>query len=168
MQIVEHTVVTLDCSVTDDSGQTYTEALSGQILNYLHGARNIVPGLEQQLTGKQTGDNLTVIVPPEEAYGVRNAELVRLINRSELTELGLPDEQIQPGAAFTFPSETGNRILKILDVYQDDVMIDANHPLAGKTFTYEVNILSARPATAEEIEQGRPLEGFLNASSAEN
>ena len=152
MQIAQHTVVTMTYTLTDDKGEVLDQADATQPFAYLHGASNIIPGLETQLLGKQAHDSMKVTVAPAEAYGEYDERMTQQVPRSMFE--GVPDEQIVAGAAFHAQTGGGNQTIRIAAVDNDTVTIDANHPLAGVTLTFDVTILDVRAASEEEVAHG--------------
>jgi len=150
MQIAEHKVVTLNYTLKDDNGNLIDESSDGSFI-YLHGANNIIPGLENALTGKSAGDELSVAVPPEQAYGVRDESRVEAVPRNMFPA----DIEIQPGMEFHAQGPQGQVItIVVVSVDGDTVNVDGNHPLAGVSLNFDVKIIDVREATQEEIEHG--------------
>lgn len=149
MRIANNTVVSLSYVLKDNDGNLLDQSGEDAPFSYLHGAGNIIPGLENQLTGKQAGDSLKVEVAPEDGYGVRDSELVRSVPRSLFDT-----DQIQPGMQFTAHSEHGHRLVTVVGVDGDNVTLDENHPLAGVTLHFDVKVLDVRSASNEEIDHG--------------
>lgn len=151
MQIAKNTVVTIDYHLTDPQGQVLDSSRGKQPLAYLHGVGGIIPGLETALNGKSAGDTLSVTIPPEQAYGVKNPQMVQDVPRSAFQ--GVAD--IQPGMQFQAQGPQGQvQIVTVVKVTPDTVTIDANHPLAGVTLNFDVTVVSVREATPEEISHG--------------
>ena len=148
MTIANNKVVTIDYTVKDEQGQVMDSSEGGAPLVYLHGFQNVIPGLEKALEGKNTGDSVTADVPPSEAYGEYQEQAVQQVPAAAFE--GVDD--IQPGMAFTAQTEQGPVNIVVTAVEGDTVTVDGNHPLAGKTLTFEVTIKDVRDATAEEIE----------------
>ena len=148
--IGDNCVVSIHYTLTDDEGTVLDSSRDSSPMNYLHGAGNIIPGLESELTGKSVGDNFNVSVAPENAYGVQSAELIQIVPRSAFEGA----EDIQPGMQFHAEGPGGMQVITITLVEGDDITIDANHPLAGKTLHFDVSIEGVRDATAEEIDHG--------------
>lgn len=149
--IQNDTVVAMHYVLSDDQGQVIDESPQGQPLPYLHGHQNIVPGLEAALTGAAVGETKKVIVSPEEGYGVREDDLVLRVPRDQL-----PDEML-PEVGMTLEMETdgGHTVpVRVTEVTEADVKLDANHELAGVTLHFEVRIESVRAASAEELAHG--------------
>ncbi|MGD8998989.1 MAG: peptidylprolyl isomerase [Granulosicoccaceae bacterium] len=150
MQITANSVVTMNYRLTDEAGTVIDESQDGSF-NYLHGASNIIPGLESELEGKQAGDELTVTVEPKDAYGERNDAMTQVVSRDMFDV----DTDIQPGMQFHASTPDGQPVMvTVAKVEGDDITIDGNHPLAGVQLTFAVNIVDVRDATADEIAHG--------------
>jgi FKBP-type peptidyl-prolyl cis-trans isomerase SlyD len=149
--IGDNLVVTMHYTLTDNEGNVLDSSRESTPLSYLHGAGNIIPGLEKALVGKVAGDTLNVKVEPAEAYGVVRADLMQVVDKSMFEGLESPE----PGMAFQAqgPDGSSQRIV-IKKVEGDKVTIDANHPLAGVTLNFDVEIMNIREATAEEKSHG--------------
>jgi FKBP-type peptidyl-prolyl cis-trans isomerase SlyD len=134
-------------------GHVVEEVTGEDPVEYLHGAENIVPGLEKALEGKQAGDVVTVTVAPADGYGEYDEEEIDEVPVEDFEGLG----DLQPGMEIEMVDEDGDSYEAIvLDVTDGKVRLDFNAPLAGKTLNYEVQVLSVRPATEEEKEVGLP------------
>lgn len=120
-------------------------------LDYLHGHRNIVPGLEEALEGKAAGEQVVVSVPPEKGYGAYDPEGVQVVDRAAFPA----DAEVVEGAMFYAEDSQGNPMpFTVLNVDDKEVTIDFNHALAGETLSFEVTVTNVRPATPEELEHG--------------
>ncbi|GIW30963.1 MAG: peptidyl-prolyl cis-trans isomerase [Meiothermus sp.] len=120
-------------------------------LDYLHGYRNIVTGLEEALEGKVAGDRVVVAVPPEKGYGLYDPEGVQVVDRAAFPR----DAELVEGAMFYAEDAQGNPMpFTVLNVDDQDVTIDFNHALAGETLNFDVTLTAIRPATPEELEHG--------------
>lgn len=150
MKITNDSVVTIDYTLTDDSGKTLDSSKGKEPLVYLHGHGNIIFGLENALNGKQIGDAMKVTVAPDEAYGERNEDFIQTAPR----EMFKGVDEIQVGMQFQARSPMGMQLVTITAVNGDEVTLDANHPLAGMTLTFDVAIVGVRAATKEELEHG--------------
>ena len=148
--IGDNCVVSIHYTLTGDDGAVIDSSRGGQPLVYLHGAKNIIPGLEKELVGKTTGAELKVSIAPEEGYGAYSPEAVHVVPRSAFD--GVDD--IQPGMQFQTDGPGGVQVIVVSEVNGDDITIDANHPLAGKTLHFDVRVEDVREATAEEIDHG--------------
>jgi len=150
MHITDGKVVQIHYTLRDDAGEILDSSSGQDPLAYLHGANNIIPGLENALEGKRVGDALSVVVPPEEGYGVRNAELVDTVALSQF-----PDpSQVQVGVRFRVQIGDSMHIATITDVAGDTVTFDMNHPLADVTLHFDVAVMGVEDATPEELAHG--------------
>ena len=155
LMIGKHSVVGINYTLTNDAGEVMdTSAESGPLL-YLHGANNLVPGLEKELEGKSAGQSFKATIPPAEAYGESSAELIQVLPREMFKGI----DQIEPGMGFTAEGPSGPQHIMVTAVDGDQITIDGNHPMAGKTLHFDVEIVSVRDATAEEIEHGHVHDG---------
>ncbi len=144
-------VASFHYKLTDDAGAVLDSSEGGQPLSYLHGAGNIIPGLEKALVGKSAGSSLQVRIDPEEAYGEVRPELIDVVPMSAFQGV----EKVEPGMAFEArgPSGQAQRIV-VKSVEGDNVTVDANHPLAGQPLTFDVQVVDVREASEEEIAHG--------------
>ncbi len=150
MKITQNAVATIDYKLTDDEGNVIDQSTDGNFA-YLHNGRNIIPGLEAALQDKQAGDHLNVTIEPAQAYGERDLAQIQRIPR----EMFPPETEIKPGMQFQGQSPDGQvSVVTVTDVDGDTVVVDGNHPLAGKTLHFDVNVVDVREATAEELEHG--------------
>ncbi len=151
MTIDDKCVVSIHYTLTGDSGDVIDSSTDGEPMNYLHGAGNIVPGLEQELQGKAVGDNVKVTVPPELGYGERHDELVQKVPRSAFGDA----KELMPGMQFQGQTEDDQiQVVTVASVADDEVTVDANHPLAGEVLHFDVTVKSVREATETEVEHG--------------
>ncbi len=151
MTIAQQKVVTIHYKVVDvDSGEVIDSSEGGQPMTYLHGAQNIIPGLEAALEGKSVGDELEVTVAPEDAYGEYSDERVQKVPMEAFEGV----EKVEPGMAFTAQTEHGPINLIVTEVDEAVVTVDANHPLAGKSLQFSVKVESVRDASEEELTHG--------------
>jgi FKBP-type peptidyl-prolyl cis-trans isomerase SlyD len=144
--------VVVDYELRDDEGDLLdaSEAEGGHPIQYIHGYGMLVPGLESALSGLKAGDERDVIVPAEAGYGEYDESLVLQIERSEF-----PDpKEVEVGDEFVAESPDGEEIaMNVVEVHDDVVVVDANHPLAGMTLRYHVKVRDVRPATDLEIQR---------------
>lgn len=150
MQIADRTVVGLHYVLTDPHGLELDASDPNAPLQYLHGAGNIIPGLEKALTGLSVGDEKVVNVTPEEAYGVREEALVLPVPRAQFA----PDMEIVLGMQVQANTEQGVMVFTVVETNQLTVTLDGNHPLAGVPLTFDVKVASIREASATELQQG--------------
>jgi len=151
MQIEKNSVVSFDYTLTADDGTVLDSSEGKEPLMYLHGAGAIIPGLEKALDGHAQGDNFKVNVPPADAYGERNDDLKAEVSRSHFE--GMDDLEL--GMQFQVPKESGgHQVVTVVDIADETVTVDANHPLAGVGLNFEVDVREVREATDEEMEHG--------------
>jgi FKBP-type peptidyl-prolyl cis-trans isomerase SlyD len=155
MQIADGTVVAMDYALKDDEGTLIDQSQPGQPLVYLHGHRNIIPGLEAALVGKQAGDSAEVRVDPADGYGEPNPALEQIVPKDRFQGV----EDLQPGMQFQANTDQGPVSVRVVKVEGDEVTVDGNHPLAGKHLNFNVTIQEVRAATEEEIEHGHIHQG---------
>jgi FKBP-type peptidyl-prolyl cis-trans isomerase SlyD len=149
MQIAAQKAVTIGYTLKDDAGKVLDSSEGGEPLTYLHGAGDIVPGLEKALDGKQVGDAMSVSLSPEEAYGQRDERQVRNIPLRKL-----PKGKVEVGMQYEVTTEAGPMLALVTAIRGDYATIDANHPLAGMRLHFDVKVVEVRDATAEELEHG--------------
>lgn len=155
MPISHHSVAFFHYVLTDDTGKVLDQSSDGQPLVYLQGANNIIPGLEKELLGKEVGDKLKVKVAPEEAYGEYHDEAVQVVPLSVFPE----DAAVEPGVQFQAQGPEGDAMMITVTAVEDGMAtIDGNHPLAGKTLFFDVEIIKVRVASEDEIKAGRVLQ----------
>ncbi|MEY2862874.1 MAG: hypothetical protein RLY58_581 [Pseudomonadota bacterium] len=147
--IAKDQVVSFHYTLTDEQG-TVIDKSEGQPLVYLHGAGNIIPGLENALVGKVVGDKLTVTVQPAEGYGEYQPEMVQEVPRNLFQGV----DNIEVGMQFQAQADDGMQVVTVKDVTDEVVIVDGNHPLAGQTLNFDVEIVEIRDASAEELAHG--------------
>lgn len=146
-------VVSIDYVLTDPSGSVVDRSADGHPLLYLHGARNIVLGLEEALEGKKPGDALKVDVPPEKGYGPRRNIKPQKVLRSKFPD----DAKVEKGTRFVMAGPEGRPIpIWVTKVMGRDVYVSPEHPLAGVTLSFDVKVREVRDATEEEKAHGHP------------
>jgi len=150
MPIEDRKVVSFHYTLTDEAGAQLETSRERDPMAYLHGYRNIIPGLENAMAGKDAGDTFEVTVPPVEAYGERNPDSVQRISAKHFSNI----KQLSPGQMVSLQTKQGPIQAVIVKIGRFNVDVDANHPLAGKTLTFDVEIIDVRDATKEEIEHG--------------
>lgn len=148
--IRDDSVVSFHYTLRDDTGSITESSAGGSPAVYLHGRNNIVPGLETQLTGRKSGDKFTAIVAPEQGYGLRNENAVQRVPLKHLATRG----PIAVGQMVVVNTREGGRQARVVKVGHFNADLDLNHPLAGKTLTFEIDIVDVRAATEEELAHG--------------
>ena len=150
MTVQKNTIVTIKYTLTDESGNMIESSEDQEPFTYLHGTGNVIPGLEASLEGKSAGEAIRVSIPPEDAYGEWDEAKVLEIPKEQFSGV----DEIKAGMQFSVHSSAGEQIVTVSKVEGEKVMVDANHPLAGKTLNFDVNVVDVRNATQEEIQHG--------------
>jgi FKBP-type peptidyl-prolyl cis-trans isomerase SlyD len=150
MQVANEKVVYIHYTLTNQEGETLDSSAGREPLGYLHGAGNIIPGLEKALEGKESGEKLNVSVAPDQAYGERDEALIQQVPRSAFEGV----DSVEPGMQFQAQSPHGPMLVTVTKVESEEVTVDANHPLAGQTLTFDVEVTDVRDATEEELNHG--------------
>ncbi|MGA2187410.1 MAG: peptidylprolyl isomerase [Steroidobacteraceae bacterium] len=150
MEITADRVVTIHYTLKDDGGAVLDSSAGGDPLAYIQGHGNLVSGLEKALEGKQDGNTLAVVVPPAEGYGTRDEALIQRVPKRTLQGAG----EIKKGMQFQARTDDGMRLFTVTAVVGDMITLDGNHPLADQTLHFDVEVVSVREATAEELEHG--------------
>ncbi len=152
MKIQDNRVVSFHYTLTGEAGDQLDSSHDrGEPMLYLHGANNIITGLEKAMAGRQAGDAFQVTVAPEEAYGDRREANVQ---RIALKRLGVSGGQLKPGMILNLQTSQGPAQVTVLKVGRFNVDVDANHPLAGQPLSFDVEVLDVRDATEEEKQHG--------------
>ena len=110
----------------------------------------LIPGVENALEGKSSGERIEITVPPETGYGVRDDSLLLTIERDKFAEV----EDLKEGLRFRMDTPDGPMIFTVVKVSEAEVLVDGNHPLAGMTLNFDITIQSVRDATTEELDHG--------------
>lgn len=150
MKITNNAVVKIHYRLSNQQGNELENSFESQPMEYLHGAQNIIPGLEEALEGKEIGDIIDVTIDAEKAYGPHHDGLRQEVPLSAFGDI----EDIIPGMRFVAETEAGPRPVQIAEVKDETVIVDGNHPLAGQSLTFHVEIIDIREATEEEISHG--------------
>lgn len=159
LMIGKHSVVSIHYTLKDDDGEIMDSSEGREPLAYLHGANNLIPGLEQELQGKTAGAKFQATIEPKDAYGEINEDLKQTVSMQMFQGV----DEIQPGMSFIAQDEGGQqRQARVVEIDGDDVTIDANHPMAGQTLHFDVEVVEVREATAQELEHGHVHAGGHN------
>ncbi len=157
-KIEDGVVVSLVYKLTVD-GDILDQSSADDPLQYLHGADNIIPGLEKALTGLAVGDNKQVVVEPLDAYGDYDPDDVEDVERS----LFPPEVELEEGLVLAMRDESGNQFeATVIEVDDEYVALDFNHPLAGETLTFDVKVIDLRDPTVDELAHGHPHAPGMN------
>ena len=150
MIVADKKVVSFHYTLTNTQGVELESTRDRQPMSYLHGARNIIPGLESALSGKAAGDRFQVTLEPGEAYGERKPGNIQRIPAKHFRD----PRRLEPGQAVSIQTQRGPVQASVVKVGRFNVDVDANHPLAGQTLTFDVEVTAVRDATGEELSHG--------------
>lgn len=143
-------VVSIAYVLTVDHEQV-ASADASEPLEYLHGAQEILPGLEEALEGRRIGDKFSVTLPPDKAYGDYDEENIEELDREDMPDT----DEFEVGMVVDVEDEDGyNYLAYIKEITGDTIVLDFNPPLAGKTLSYDVEVLAVRPASDDEVAHG--------------
>ena len=150
MRIQSGRVVRMHYTLRDEDGATIETSRGRDPLAYLHGTGQLIAGLEKALDGSEAGLQTAVTVGPKDAYGEKDPAAVIRAAREDFP----PEIELAPGVEVQAETPDGPITFTVVSVDEKEAVLDANHPLAGKTLTFDVEVLEVRPATAEEMEHG--------------
>jgi len=150
LNVAENSVVYFHYTLRDEAGEQLETSRDGEPSASLHGAGNIIPGLEAAMEGKAAGDVFTATVTPEEAYGPRQADRIQRVPVKHLLFRG----KLRPGMTVQLNTGEGRLPVTVVKVGRHTADVDTNHPLAGQTLTFDIEIMEVRAATAEETAHG--------------
>ncbi len=150
MKIGDNSVVYFNYTLTNDAGEVLDSSDGGEPLAYLHGNGGIIPGLENAMSDHQAGDSFDVSIKPEDGYGERHEELVQKVPRSAFGGV----DELEPGMSFQAQTPQGPHLIHVLEVGDDEVTVDGNHPLAGETLHFHIDVEKVRDASKEELDHG--------------
>ena len=150
MPIAKDSVVSIHYTLKDDAGKVIDSSASGDPLTYLQGHGNLVAGLERELEGKSVGDKLAVKLAPADGYGEYDKSLIQKVPRRSLKGIS----NIKVGLRLHAQTEQGPRAVTVTHVAGDMITLDGNHPLAGQSLNFDVEVTDVRAATEEELSHG--------------
>ena len=160
MKVSKHKVVRFHYSIKNSSGEILDSTFGEAPLEYVHGVDAIMEGLEKALEGKEVNSSFEVHISADDAYGPKVDELIFKVARSQFP----PDVELEVGDIFN-TSEQDYEVT-VIEVNGDEIVIDANHPLAGEDLSFDINILNIRDANESEIKNG--LLGFIDDEDYED
>ena len=146
MQITKNTVAAIHYTLRDNEGNVIDTSSGREPLNYLHGAGNLIAGMEEGLEGKSKGDKFQLKIEPAKGYGEKDPAMVQQVPRS-----AFGDQDVRPGMKFS--TNHGN-VVTVTHVGLESVTVDANHELAGVELNFDVEVMEVSNATNEEISHG--------------
>ena len=150
MKIEKNKVVQIHYTLTNDDGQTMDSSRQGQPLPYIHGIGNLIPGLEAELEGKEVGDKLLAVIKPADAYGEWDAGKQHVVPKSGFQG----DEELTVGMRVQVNTGQQQAVAMVTNIEEENVTLDLNHPLAGMTLHFDVEIMGIRDADQEELDHG--------------
>jgi FKBP-type peptidyl-prolyl cis-trans isomerase SlyD len=146
MQISKNKVAGIHYTLKNNEGEVLDSSEGREPLYYLHGAGNLIIGMEEGLEGKAQGDKFSIKISPEKGYGELDPEMVQKVPRSAFGA-----QEVKPGMKF---STNQGGVVTVTEVGLENVTVDANHPLAGVELNFEVEVMEVRNASSEEITHG--------------
>ena len=149
-KVQDNLIVTLDYTlIVEDEILESTE--EGEAIQFIQGIGQIIPGLENALYGMKVGEKKTVVIEPEDAYGVYDEESTQVAKKEEFAE----EIPLDVGTFLDLDDDEGEILsAQIIEEDEKTVTLDFNHPLAGKTLTFEIKVSELREATSEELDHG--------------
>ncbi|WP_102795692.1 FKBP-type peptidyl-prolyl cis-trans isomerase [Bowmanella denitrificans] len=149
MKIAPNKVVTMHYTVSTTEDVQIDSSRDGKPMSFLHGQHFLIQGLEDALLDKQAGDKFVTEVEPANAYGERHDELIQLVPKSMFEGM-----DVEVGMQFRATTDDGEQSVMIIDITDDEVVVDGNHPLSGVTLKFDVEVLEVRDATEQELAHG--------------
>lgn len=150
MKISTNKVIVLHYAVSDSEDTLIDSSYDHKPLAVIQGTGYLIPGLEQALDGHQAGDKFDVAVSPDQAYGVRIDEYVQTVPKAMFADI----EDLAVGTQLRATTDDGEQTVIVIDVTDDEITVDGNHPLAGIELKFDVDILEVRDATEDELSHG--------------
>lgn len=150
MKVDNDKVVAFSYTVSNEKGDVLDSSQGREPLSYIHGKGNIIPGLENSLTGKNEGDSFKISIPPAEAYGEKDEKKVMVLERNQFEGV----DELEVGMQFRAQNSGAQQLVTVTKIDDDKVTVDANHPLAGMTLNFDITVVSVRSATQEELSHG--------------
>lgn len=146
MKIEKNKMVKIHYTLKDDNGELIDSSIGKEALEYLHGVGMLIPGMEMQLEGKEKGEKFSAVIEPKNAYGEYNPQYVVDVPRDRFDV----ESEIQVGQKFQAETPAGPMLVTVTKVTPENITIDSNHELAGKTLHFDVEVVDVRDATEEE------------------
>lgn len=150
MKVTKDKVVSIHYTLTNDNGDVVDSSHQrGEPLKYIQGHNNLIPGMENGLEGAAKGDKLNIDVEPKDGYGEVREELIQKVPRQQFGE-----QEVAPGMQFTAQTQQGPVRVTVKEVTNEEIIVDANHALAGENLHFDVEVMEVRDASEEEISHG--------------
>lgn len=150
MKISNNTVVVMHYAVSDSEDTLIDSSYDDEPMSIIHGSGYLIPGLEDALTDHQVGDKFEVAVDSEQAYGKRHDEYVQTVPKNLFEGI----DELAVGTQLRAATDDGEQTVIVIDVQDDEITVDGNHPLAGIDLKFDVEILEVRQATEDELAHG--------------
>jgi FKBP-type peptidyl-prolyl cis-trans isomerase SlyD len=150
MKVAKNNVVVMHYAVSDSEGTLIDSSYDEKPMEIIQGTGYLIPGLDDALVGHEVGDKFEVAVACEQAYGERHDDYVQTVPKEVLAGV----EDLALGTQLRATTDDGEQTVIVIDVQDDVITVDGNHPLAGLDLSFDVEILEVREATADELEHG--------------
>jgi FKBP-type peptidyl-prolyl cis-trans isomerase SlyD len=150
MSITKDKVVSFHYTLTDSAGEQLESSRERDPMKYLHGTGGIIPGLEKAMEGKSAGDSFTVTVEPAEAYGEKRSANIQRVSAKHFKQ----PRKLKPGQMVVLQTRDGPVQVTVVKVGRFNIDVDANHPMAGQTLTFDVEVMGVGDASEEEVTHG--------------
>ncbi len=150
MQIANNTAVSIHYKLTNDKGEEIDSTDGGAPLVYLHGHGNIINGLEKALQNRHVGDKFNIRIAPADAYGEFSEDMIQVVSRDMFDGI----DEIEVGMQFHAAVNSGTGVITVTKIDGDDITIDGNHPMAGQSLNFDIEVVNVRLATKDEISHG--------------
>lgn len=150
MQITKNTVVRFHYTLKNSDEKLIETSTNGEANAYLHGHTSITKGLENAMEGKQAGDKFNVVVSPEDGYGLPQQNAIQRVPVKHLSG----SKKWRKGMVATVQTDKGQRQVTIVKIGRFMADVDGNHPLAGQTLHFDIEVVDVREATEEETSHG--------------
>ncbi len=155
MTVARNRVVSIEYTLTGEDGSVLDTSRGDEPISYVHGSGTLVDALEAAMEGKGPTDTVSLTLTPDQAYGVRDDAIVFTLPRAQFGA----GEEPEIGMQIMLQGDGDGRVVTVVAMDENEVTVDGNHPLAGLTLTFDVEIVDVREATAEEIEHGHAHDG---------
>jgi len=152
MKIEKNKVVQIHYTLSNEEGQVMDSSANSEPLSYIQGIGNLIPGLENELEGKAVGDKLIAVIQPADAYGERDAQKQHVVPKSGFRSEG--SEELQIGMRVQVDTGEQKAVAMVTNIEGENVTLDLNHPLAGMTLHFDVEVIEVRDAQQEELDHG--------------
>jgi len=152
MTISENKVVLIHYTLKDNSGEVLDSSEGKEPLAFIQGIGNIIPGLEEELETKVVGDKISAVIAPEKGYGVRDEANIHVVPLSGFQADG--EEKLVEGMQVRVETNEGVSIADVAKIEGEEVTLDLNHPLAGETLHFDIEVVDIRDATKDELDHG--------------